>query len=120
VGDASEDNSALEAYLMALDRRDRVMRAWEAFLSEWDALVLPAGTRTAERHGEELTAPQEYPDALSAVSGCPMVVVPAGVDRHGLPFGLQIIGKRFSDEQLLGIAEVVSELMGGFRRPPGY
>jgi amidase len=85
----------------------------------WGALILPAGTNTAEPHGEEPTGPQEYPYALSAVSGCPMVV-PAGVDRQGLPFGLQIIGKRWSDERLLGIAEVVSELAGGFRRPPGY
>jgi amidase len=37
-----------------------------------------------------------------------------------LPFGLQIIGKRWSDERLLGIAESVAELTGGFQRPPGY
>jgi amidase len=39
---------------------------------------------------------------------------------QGLPFGLQIIGKRWADERLLGIAESVSELTGGFRQPPGY
>ena len=77
---------------MALDRRDEAMRAGNGFFDDWDVLILPAGTNTAERHGEELSAPQEYPYALSAVSGCPMVVVPAGVDRQGLPFGLQIIG----------------------------
>ena len=76
-----------------------------------------AGTNTAERHGEEPTEPQEYPYALSAVSGCPMVVVPAGIDRQGLPFGLQIIGRRWNDERILAIAEVVSELTGGFRQP---
>lgn len=122
AGDVSqaEQRSPLEAYLMALDRRDGLIRAWEKFFAEWDALILPAGTNTAERHGEEPTEPQEYPYALSAVSGCPMIVVPAGVDRQGLPFGLQVIGKRWSDERLLGIAEVVSELTGGFRQPPGY
>jgi amidase len=49
-----------------------------------------------------------------------MVVIPAGVDNQGLPFGLQMIGKRWADERLLGIAESVSELTGGFRPPPGY
>lgn len=120
ANDSSKEQSALEVYLTALERRDGVMRAWDEFFSGWDALILPAGTNTAERHGEEPTRPQEYPCALSAVSGCPMVVVPAGVDRQGLPFGLQIIGKRWDDERLLGIAESVSELTGGFRRPPGY
>jgi amidase len=36
-----------------------------------------------------------------------------------LPFGLQIIGKRWSDERLPGIAEIVPQLTGGFRQPPG-
>jgi amidase len=105
---------------MALDRRDEVIRAWDEFFARWDVLIAPAGTRTAERHGEEPTEAQEYLYALSAVSGCPMVVIQAGVDGRGLPFGLQIIGKRWDDERLLGIAESVSELTGGFRRPPGY
>ena len=120
ANDASEGSNLLETYLTALDRRDSIMKAWERFFADRDALILPAGTNTAERHGEEPTGPQEYPYALSAVSGCPMVVVPAGIDRQGLPFGLQIIGGRWDDERLLGIVGVVSELTGGFRRPPGY
>jgi amidase len=118
---SSKELDPLEAYLMAWDRRDDVMRAWEEFFADWDVLMMPAGTRTAERHGEEPTEPsEEYPYALSALSGCPMVVIPAGVDNQGLPFGLQIIGRRWADERLLGIAESVSELTGGFRQPPGY
>lgn len=117
----TEEHNSLETYLMILDRRDRVMRAWEEFFTERDVLIVPAGTNTAERHGEEPAEPsQEYPYALSAVSGCPMVVVPAGVDRRGLPFGLQIISKRWNDERLLAIAESLSEMTGGFRKPPGY
>jgi amidase len=117
---SKEEHSSLEAYLIALDRRDEVMRAWEQFLGDWDVLIMPAGTNTAERHDEETSEPEEYPYAPSAVSGCPMVVIPVGVDQQGLPFGLQIIGKRWDDERLLDIAESVSQLTGGFRRPPGY
>ena len=113
--------SPLEDYLTALDRRDAMMEAWEEFFSHHDALVLPAGTKTAERHGEEPADPsEEYPYALSQVSGCPMVVVPAGVDDRGLPFGLQVLGRRWDDERLLAIARLLSELTPGFRRPPGY
>jgi Asp-tRNA(Asn)/Glu-tRNA(Gln) amidotransferase A subunit family amidase len=105
---------------MALDRRDEVMRAWEEFFATWDVLIMPAGTNTAERQDAETSKPEEYPYTLSPVSGCPMVVIPAGIDNQGLPFGLQIIGKRWDDERLLNIAESVSELTGRFRRPPGY
>jgi len=52
---ASKEHDSLEAYLMALDRRDEVIRAWDEFFARWDVLIVPAGTRTAERHGEEPT-----------------------------------------------------------------
>jgi amidase len=120
VDSKAEERNSLEAYLMALDRRDEVMRAWEEFFANWDVLIMPAGTNTAERHGEETNEPQEYPYALSAVSGCPMVVIPAGIDQQGLPFGLQIIGKRWDDERLLAIVELLSERTPGFQCPPGY
>ncbi len=111
----------LEGYLAALDRRDGMIRAWDSFFAGWDALVLPAGTKTAERQGEEPADPsEEYPYALSLVSGCPMVVIPAGVDGRWLPFGLQVLGRRWDDERLLEIARLLSELTPRFRRPPGY
>ena len=49
-----------------------------------------------------------------------MVVVPAGVDGRGLPFGLQVLGYRWADERLLEIALMLSKLTPGLRRPPGY
>jgi amidase len=111
----------LEDYLTALDNRDEMMEAWEGFFADFDALVLPAGTRTAERHGEEPDDPShEYPYALSQVSGCPMVVVPAGVDGRGLSFGVQVLGRRWDDERLLAVAESIANVTGGFSRPPGY
>lgn len=121
VASGNREHSPLEAYLMALERRDEVVRAWETFFASWDALILPAGTNTAERHSEEPTEPSlEYPYAFSAVSGCPMVVVPAGADRQGLPFGLQVLGRRWHDERLLAIAELISMFTQGFQRPLGY
>ena len=91
---------------MALDRRDEVMRVWEEFFADCDVLIMPAGTGTAEQHGEEPTEPsQEYPHSLSMVSGCPMIVILARVDSQGLPCGLQILARRWDDERLLDIAE---------------
>lgn len=115
-----KERDFLEAYLTALHRRDEMIRAWNEFFTGWDVLIMPAGTNTAERHGEELSVPREYPYALSAVSGCPMVVIPAGVDNQGLPFGLQILARCWDDERLLDFAESLSELTGDFRRPSGY
>jgi Asp-tRNA(Asn)/Glu-tRNA(Gln) amidotransferase A subunit family amidase len=35
---------------------------------------------------------------LSQVSGCPMVVIPVGIDANGVPFGIQLIPRRWHDE----------------------
>lgn len=56
---------------------------------------------------------------LSQASGCPMVVIPVGVDANGVPFAIQPIGRRWHDEQLLAIAEAIAAVTGGFRPPPG-
>ncbi|MBZ9929445.1 hypothetical protein LB570_04940 [Mesorhizobium sp. BR1-1-5] len=34
--------------------------------------------------------------------------------------GLQLVGKRWSEPRLLGIARAMMPLTSGFRRPPGY
>jgi amidase len=48
------------------------------------------------------------------------VVIPLARDADGLPIGAQLIGPRWQDERLLAIADQISDVTGGFRRPPGY
>jgi len=62
----------------------------------------------------------DIPYCLSPVSGCPTVVIPLAQDHNGLPFGVQVMGRRWEDERLLAIAEILSEVTGGFQRPQGY
>lgn len=122
----------LDDYFMALHQRDRYIMEWEHFFTDWDVFLCPAGAMTAPRcHGAELKldettlAPGQLhllnlPYALSPATGCPAIVMPLAQDRQGLPFGMQIMGPRWSDERLLAIAEVVSEFTEGFQKPPGY
>jgi amidase len=53
-------------------------------------------------------------------TGHPAVVMPYKRTRDGLPIGVQIVGKRWDESRLLGIAKAISEVTGEFRRPPGY
>jgi amidase len=53
-------------------------------------------------------------------SGHPAVVLPCARDRGGLPIGVQLVGKRWDESRLLGIAQAVAPVTGAFRRPPGY
>jgi Asp-tRNA(Asn)/Glu-tRNA(Gln) amidotransferase A subunit family amidase len=48
--------------------------------------------------GLEMTSP------FSLVPQCPVASVPSGFDRDGLPTGMQIVGRRFDDVTVLGVA----------------
>jgi amidase len=60
------------------------------------------------------------PCKLAPTTGHPVVIIPLAKDRNGLPIGVQVMGRRWDDERLLAIAEVLSGVAGGFQRPPGY
>jgi Asp-tRNA(Asn)/Glu-tRNA(Gln) amidotransferase A subunit family amidase len=53
------------------------------------------------------------------VSQCPVLSVPSGLTREGLPTGLQIIGRRFDDSTVLTIGATLEDWMPWRdRRPP--
>ena len=109
-------------YLAALDRRDAITNAWERFFDEWDALICPVAMVTAFPHcptntplkvdGEEVSywrivghcAPFNF-------TGHPAVAMPVGVDPQGLPIGIQVVGKRWGEARLLGIASALRGIM---------
>jgi amidase len=115
----------------ALARRDRSILAWERFFENCDALLCPVAMTTAFPHCEPGTPikvngkEQSYwmlpaYGAMFNYSTHPALSLPCGQDREGLPIGLQLVGRRWSESRLLGIARAIAPLTGGFRRPPGY
>jgi amidase len=111
-----------EAVMLA-DERDRMIAAYEAFMDGCDVVIAPATNATAflqVAHG----APIDVDGALAPASsltawselatylGVPAVVVPAGSDANGLPIGVQLIGRRWRDEHLLGVAAAIARLVG--------
>jgi hypothetical protein len=49
------------------------------------------------------------------LTGFHVVTIPIGLDRDGLPIGVQIVGEHWYDERLLGIAKTADALTP---RPP--
>jgi len=47
-------------------------------------------------------------------------VIPTGLDDHGLPIGVQLIGPEYADLATIGIAEFLEQQGFSFRPPPGY
>jgi amidase len=118
----------LADYLFALDRRADLITAWDAFFQVWDLFVCPIHLLAAPAHdmvnpmtlanGREVTyEEQALPQVLAAASGHPSIVIPAGQDDHGMPIGIQLIGRRWDDERLIAMTKAISHLVGGYRQP---
>ena len=53
----------------------------------------------------------------TALPGHPIVVIPIGVKSNGMPVGVQIHAKKWSDNKLLEIAKYLSDLTTKFTKP---
>ncbi|MFN8534140.1 MAG: amidase [Dehalococcoidia bacterium] len=102
------------AYLDALRMRRALVRELDSLLETVDLIVLPTVPIVAPRIGTtfEPVAPGA-PNARSLLTsltslfnltGLPAVTVPCGVNRAGLPVGLQIVGRRWTDALVLRVA----------------
>jgi Asp-tRNA(Asn)/Glu-tRNA(Gln) amidotransferase A subunit family amidase len=107
--------SGLE-YVRARNAQWEFARAWGTFMSDYDLFLSPAMECVAYEHGR--TGPATiggepigdfYDDYChfcypSNLTGQPAMSVPMGTAEHGLPIGLQIIGRRFEDALVLRAA----------------
>ena len=101
-------------YRRALAVRDRIREDFDRAFEEVDALAYPVTPDTAFRVGEHITDPLAlYACDILTVSvnlaGVPGVSVPCGLDPQGLPVGLQLVGPRGGDRELLALARQFQE-----------
>ena len=78
------------------------------------ALAYPTLKRTAAPIGEQQRGNN---CSLSATSGLPAISVPAGFADDGMPVGLELLGRPFSDVELVRLA-FAYEQAAHHRRPP--
>ena len=117
--------TSVSRWFEALTRRDKSILAWDAFFDRYDALLCPVAMTTAFPHCEPGTPinvdgeEQSYwmLPAYGAVfnySGHPALSMPCGQDSDGLPIGLELVGKRWPELRLLGIARAMAAFTAGF------
>jgi amidase len=120
---------SLTDWLRVLDRRDAVVAAADAQLSQFDAFLSPATISTAFPHRpprtpipvDDVQVESRFVDHYLypwSFTGHPALVLPAGLGADGLPIGVQLVARRWDDEKLLAIASAVVDVIGGFRAPP--
>lgn len=112
----------------------RLYHAFLGFMADYDALVCPVAS--VQPFDKTQLFPTEIdgrplPTYISWIAitygltlvGHPVLVLPCGLDEDGLPFGLQIVGRRGGDAALLAVGLALEEALadtaiGARPRPP--
>jgi amidase len=104
-----------DGYARALGERHVLAAAWSEFLDRHPMILAPVSTSDPWPVGHDLGGPDALRDewwgfrltVATACLGLPAVAVPVGLDRRGLPAGVQLIGPRWAERTLLAAAEAI-------------
>jgi Asp-tRNA(Asn)/Glu-tRNA(Gln) amidotransferase A subunit family amidase len=102
-----------------------------ALLDEYDALICP--TFAIPAYAAEYDTDQavvvngvergDWTDVMMTLpfniaSRCPVVSVPSGLSRDGVPTGLSVVGRTYDDVTAFRVAAAHEREFGGLGRPP--
>jgi amidase len=114
-----EGRAAVEKFYRARERfRDLFVNAMER--DRLDALVYPANQARPHTHEGGLERYGGEPGTCeeSAMTGLPQVTVPAGFIGSRYPFGISLLGRPWSDRDMLAIAYAYEQATHHRRPPP--
>ena len=129
-------------YLTALTKREECISTMERFLSGYDVFLCPVHTTAAYKHiypdryfgpfalyNQDFLVddkPLKYEFANMAytsifnLTGNPVIVMPMGYTKEGLPIGVQVVGQRWHDMELLSVSGQLDKIANAYKRPPGF
>lgn len=96
-------------YLKALRVKALIKKAFDEAFAKYDVILGPAAPTTAPKLGESLSDPiSMYLGDIYTISvnlaGLPGISLPCGMDKNGLPIGLQLIGDCFKEKNIIRAA----------------
>ena len=110
-------------YLKAMKVRTLIKQGFDEAFKTCDVVVMPTAPSPAFRLGEKLEDPlQMYLSDIYTISanlaGIPALSLPCGFSPDGLPVGLQLLGKPFSEGLLLQVAYAYEQATEWHKRKP--
>ena len=109
-------------YTQAMKVRTLIQKDFEAAFEKCDVILAPTTPTAAFALGDKVDDPlsmylNDVFSVPASLAGLPAMSVPAGLNKDGLPLGLQLIGPAF-DEQAVLNAGLAIEQRAGFAAKP--
>ena len=96
----------------------KLRNEFEELLGDNAILLFPSHPYTAPSHGKPLLKPTNWIfTGIWNMMLAPGTQVPLGLDKKGLPLGVQVIAKRGNDHLTIAVAEKLEEAFGGWVPP---
>lgn len=109
-------------YLKALKAKKLIKQAFDLAFKKYDLILGPTTPTTAPKLGVSLENPMQmylsdiYTVAVN-LAGVPAISVPAGLDRAGMPIGIQFVADCFKEKKLIQGAYAYEQLRGKWQLP---
>jgi amidase len=119
-------------YIETMGIRAGVVQEWETFFQQYDLLICPVSFGPAYprcKIGTPISYDGQtliYVNYVWPYVGCfnatghPAITIPLGLDRMGLPVGVQVVGPYWSEPELIRFAKLVADFTPGFVAPAGF
>lgn len=110
-------------YKKALQVRGLIKQSFDEAFTKYDMILSPVSPTAAYRIGEQIDDPLAmymadiYTVSIN-LSGLPAVALPCGFTGDGMPVGMQLIGKAFSEPALVEAADAFQGLTDYHKRAP--
>lgn len=108
-----------------------LVNLWEEYFKKFDFVICPVTYGAAFDKCEigtpikvngETIGYSEYVIPYSTVfaaTGHPSVTIPLGLNKEGMPIGIQVVGKYYSEPELLNFIKLIEEIIPKFQKPQG-
>ncbi|MAY68315.1 MAG: Asp-tRNA(Asn)/Glu-tRNA(Gln) amidotransferase GatCAB subunit A [Rhodospirillaceae bacterium] len=111
-------------YVKAQKVRTRILEDFTKAFEDVDVLLTPTAPNAAFPIGAKMDDPiamylNDVFTVPANLAGLPGISVPAGLDKDGLPLGLQLVGRPFDEETVLRAAKAIEDA-AGFDALPKY
>jgi len=133
---------SFEKYMTSITKMEHFRSTMDRFLSTFDVFLCPVHTTSAYKHIQPDShfgpfslykqdflvddKPLAYMFANSAyttpfnLTGNPVVVMPVGYTKENLPIGIQVVGPRWHDMELLTVSGQLDKIADAYKRPSGF
>ncbi len=104
-------------YLKAMKVRSKIVSEVDEAFQKVDALIAPVAPTPPFKIGEKASDPLKMylTDVYAATAnlcGIPSIALPSGFNKNGLPLGFQLMGPRFSEQNLLNLGKIYHKAIG--------